>query len=185
MKQSLEELFQLNIETAKETFAQQGEVRPMFIIHTEDGFIPVMTSFANEEEKGMVLRLVMLLNLKYRAYAYSVVHEAWMKKCNGPEKDFEGEVKDQPDKSEALVVSYVGYDHREMRTLEITRNGDKVELGEPNKYAGSVSGRLFDLLPPPEVHQRKRSAEDDKMLDMLISLVCQKFGIAAVEVRPN
>lgn len=185
MRPSIDDLITHNINTAKQILAESGEVRPMFIVHSEEGFIPIQASFGDEEEKRMILNLVRLLMIKYRAYAYSNIFEAWMKSCKGPEKDFEGQVKDQPDKQEALIVSYIGYDTKKMMTCSITRKGDETIIGDPVTFDGQLSGTFMELLPPAELHAKALTDDQVNTLEMLIALVSQKYGLAAIELRPK
>lgn len=176
---TIDEILKNNMDMARSSFEESGEfIGPVFLIHSEQGLIPIVAPFRNNEEKQLILRMIMLLNLKYRAYAYSVVHEAWFA-TRTPEqgRNFKGQVADLPDKQEAIVSSYVGYDRKEMHISEVIRENGKASLKDPTKFDGEVGGQFFSLLPPAELHQREFDQGQKAMLEMLISLVSQKMGV--------
>lgn len=176
---TVEQIVENNMTMARESMKESGEfIGPVFIIHSEEGFIPVVAPFKDGEEKKIVLRMVQLLNLKYRAYAYSVVHEAWFATRTAEQgRDFKGQVADLPDKKEAVVSSYVGYDRKEMHISEVERNGKEITLKEPTKFEGEVGGTFFELLPPAVLHDKPFDDNQKMMLNTLIQLVQLKMGI--------
>ncbi len=155
------------------------------MIHTENGFVPVITPFEDDQQKQIVLQLVQLLLLTYKAYAYSVIHEAWVATAlvDGPPLDANIAVRDQPGRRECVIVSYVSDDVKAMYSMDMIRNGESVALGEIQKFAnGSVEGRFFELLPPLSVREAM-TPQRFELLDKTITSMSAMFGMTPIEIK--
>ncbi len=161
----IDELIEQNEKFATNHFNEYGNLTPMFILHTENGAVPVAIPFSDDKEKQMAVNAVRLLILKYCAHSYSFMSEVWMKRCGPEGKDFEGQVKDQPDKEEGLMISYIGYDRKEMIYYSIKRDDDKVNLERMPGENQCDGGVMAELLP----EQGKTLSEEERaIVDLLI-----------------
>lgn len=178
-----DQIIKNNIKYVKGRIADKGDICPLFILHTEKSMLPVFCPWDNDGEKDKILTLMRVLMIKHRVYAYSVCTEAWVAVRKLDDAPMKGQVKDQPDKKEVCLVGYVGYDRQELVMLPIIRDGEKVKLGEsdPEKPA-KVSGRFFELLPPPEVHEKPFTEFQEQGLKLMLEIADKLFGIKVEEI---
>lgn len=137
----------LALKIAKTSFQETGALIPMITMHKENGeTIPILAQFTNDKEKKILLAAVKLMLLRYEAYAYTFMMEAWMvKRDEGEPTDIK--VSEQPDKTECILVGYIGHDNKSMVMYEIKR-GDSIELEEiVDSRETDFEGPWSDLLP--------------------------------------
>lgn len=183
MKMTPDKVIKQNIEYVKERIATNGDLCPLFILHTEKTIIPVFCPWADDNQKSMILTLMRVLMIKHRAYAYSLCIEAWVKTQKLDDPPMKGQVRDQPDKGEVCIVGYVGYDRQEFIMLPVIREGESVKLGEPNpEKMNGVTGRFFELLPPAEVHEKPFTPFQEQGLKLMLEMADKMFGLKIEEV---
>jgi len=137
----------LALEIAQTSFKAQGRLIPMIVMHKEDGeSIPILSQFNDNKEKDIILAAVKLMMLRYQAYSYTFMTEAWMVKRKEGE-NLQIRPSEQPDKIECIVVGYIGHDVKSMVMYEIKR-GDSLELEEiVNSRESDFTGPWSELLP--------------------------------------
>jgi hypothetical protein len=159
-----------DMEYAKDCLLRTGQVRPMFVIHSPVGLIPVMTDMG---DKPNIRRIVALMCIAHDAIGLVFIGEAWMVETNQPDdKQRPGEslgeweerigVPSESDRRvEIVTVQSAFYDDAtgdrsgliEMRVIERGDDGKPSGLGrvighkhgaDPNEQ---IKGPTFTILP--------------------------------------
>jgi hypothetical protein len=71
-----------DMEYAKRMLLEDGGVRPMFVLHTDDGIIPCPTDMG---DKGKIRAIISMLCLAYRAVGVTFIGEAWAMRPASPD----------------------------------------------------------------------------------------------------
>lgn len=172
-KKTIEKLLDMSLNIMSKNFLEGGEVIPTIIICCEAGYVPVAFNFKDAQEKRNILMILRLLLAKHQAYAYSVCFEAWMKPL-APGDEVIAEIHDDPDKQEALMVAYCGHERRELITVPLYRNPNR--LGKKMTFDGQVEGVFFDLLPPQHLIEKELTQEQEEKIDAALQ-IAKAMGI--------
>ena len=181
----MNERFKADIGYAKMVIKDKGELRPMFMMFTEKhGTIPVIPlEFNTDAEKNMFCSFFQLAMVRYQAYAYTYMFEAWMvqRKADGEDPlkkiNADNPVSAQKDKIEAVIVCRNTPDVSEMYSCPIHRDEKgEVTFGEGQTMEG-VMGRFADLLPPPEIMAKELTPQQKDIADKFMRMFSEEVKL--------
>ncbi len=150
----LEELLEKATENIQRMFDEQGEILPMWHTQTINGEDLVLsTPLGDTDQKDLLTEALRAFFKEKGVVRYVFMTEVWFKAVKEGER-FEGEVRHQPDKKEAVML--IGEDRDTGATvhvqLEIDRSKGKPALLPPSKFYGGVAGRFANMFVEPTQH---------------------------------
>lgn len=170
--ETLDDLIEEHVKSAKEHFETYGEYYPMIIGYFGTQRIVMPILFNNDQEKEQLLRIVTMSFAAYNVTRYTFANEGYMLKSNTamPEydklKSEEKRISDHPDRVECLMCAACSYNDKKMIIYEI--NEDRSLTKSDMRADSNVSGRFFELLPDPKIPKEVRE---------LIKSAIVKFGV--------
>jgi hypothetical protein len=155
-----------DMEYAKRTILERGQMAPMFVMHTKTGLQVYLTPFADERAKVAVFRLIGLTVLAENAEGLTFMGEFWMRKlpavpgetpAEARERSKQGPTpRDAEDRIEVVLIQTTYRDQatgerhviNEMR--EILRGADGKVSGLAATGTGGhdrMEGRIVEIFP--------------------------------------
>jgi len=163
-----------DIEYAKRTLLERGQVAAMFVVHTRAGAQVYLTPLYSEATKRATYQLLHLTCIALNAEGLTFMSEAWLRKLpvmpgetqmEARQRASEGPMpRDAEDRIEVVMVqtAYRDAETGERKILadmrEITRgtDGKPTGLKEAFEAADAIEGRVVNIFPeePPSAAER-------------------------------
>lgn len=174
-------MLKLSVEHARQTMAQHGKVKPVFLLLADGGrkTIAVPASFADDSDKRQMVQIVRAIAAVEDAEASVLLTEAWMATQPLPEGEDVASaaarayarmpLRDRPDREEVLLISLCHRSRGRLvnqgATVPILRDAaGKPSLGEVKTHEpDNFSGRFTDLIAPRPLPEHTRAELRDAL----------------------
>ena len=135
------------ISQARKNLEQDGELAPVFFVHTPKGLAVLITPFENDFQKQLVVMQVKVFAKEHKADWILFVTEGWMVKAKEGEADSVGRPSEHPDRVEGVIFSFEAKgEESTMAVVEQTLYTDGHKSFGEVKFEESMTGGTFSNL---------------------------------------